>query len=283
MRNEVSLFLAVPMYGGNCNGTFAANTQEFLIQAALRGIKIHTHYMYNESLITRARNYAADAFLRSDATHMMFIDADINYHWMDIFAMLQLQLDESAYDIICAIYPKKTIAWEKIIAAVNAGVGEKDPNHLEAFVGDFVVNFLPGTTKVNFDQPLEVLESGTGFMMIRRATFEKWKAFHPNWSYRPDHVRMKDFDGSREIHGYFMDPLEPVTEVNDKGETTTWLRHLSEDYFFCQYARKAGMQVWICPWMELKHVGTYSFGGVMKAMAQVGASFTSDAAKIAQR
>ena len=54
-------------------------------------------------------------------------------------------------------------------------------------------------------------------------------------------------------------------------------RYLSEDYMFCQWLRKAGVGVWMCPWMELNHVGSYVFGGSLRALASVGASATADA------
>jgi len=54
-------------------------------------------------------------------------------------------------------------------------------------------------------------------------------------------------------------------------------RYLSEDYMFCQWLRKAGVGVWMCPWMELNHVGSYVFGGSLRALATVGASATADA------
>ena len=53
-------------------------------------------------------------------------------------------------------------------------------------------------------------------------------------------------------------------------------RYLSEDYMFCQWVRNAGMHVWLCPWMELKHVGSYVFGGSLPDIARIGASATAD-------
>jgi hypothetical protein len=35
--------------------------------------------LFNESLITRARNYLVDEFIRSGYTHLLFIDSDILY------------------------------------------------------------------------------------------------------------------------------------------------------------------------------------------------------------
>jgi len=43
---------------------------------------------------------------------------------------------------------------------------------------------------------------------------------------------------------------------------------------FCQWARKAGIKVWMCPWMKLTHMGSYMFGGSLSDLAQLGASAT---------
>lgn len=54
------------------------------------GIEIKFYYLFNESLITRARNYCADEFMRSDCTHLMFIDSDIGFNANDVIAMLAM-------------------------------------------------------------------------------------------------------------------------------------------------------------------------------------------------
>ena len=46
---------------------------------------------------------------------------------------------------------------------------------------------------------------------------------------------------------------------------------------FCQYARKIGLKVWMCPWMQLTHMGAYMFSGSLVDLAQVGAAATADA------
>ena len=53
-------------------------------------------------------------------------------------------------------------------------------------------------------------------------------------------------------------------------------RYLSEDYMFCQWAREAGVKVFMLPWLNLKHAGTYIFGGSLQALATIGASPTAD-------
>jgi hypothetical protein len=53
-------------------------------------------------------------------------------------------------------------------------------------------------------------------------------------------------------------------------------RYLSEDYFFCQNARKIGIKIWMCPWMDLQHVGSYIFKGSLAAIGSLGVSPTAN-------
>lgn len=150
------------------------------------------------------------------------------------------------------------IAWENVLKAAKAGLADDDPRKLEQFVGDYVFNVAPGTTQFSIDEPLEVMETGTGFMMIDRKVFEGFRAAYPEYEFRPDHNRTEQFNGSRMIHAYFDTVIDPESR-----------RYLSEDYMFCQWSRKIGYKVWLCPWMELKHTGTYIFGGSLRAIAQL--------------
>lgn len=271
-----TLFVATPMYGGMCHGSFARSMQDLTALCIRHGVDMRCYYLFNESLITRARAYAADEFMRSGCTHMMFIDSDIGFDPNDVIALLALQSGESGYDVIGGPYPKKCISWEKIKAAVDKGAADKDANALDQFVGDYVFNpvFPEGQTsfELKLDQPAEVLEIGTGFMMIRRSTFEKFMVAYPEKMYLPDHVRTEHFDGSREICMYFDCEIDPVSK-----------RYLSEDYLFCQKVRKMGGKVWICPWMHLTHTGSYTFGGSLTALASIGAAATADPTKIGKK
>lgn len=266
------IFLAVPMYAGQCAGIFTKSVSELTAACIRYGIELKQFFLFNESLITRARNYCVDEFLRSDCTHLMFIDSDIGFSGESVLTLLALASDESPYDVICGPYPKKCISWEKVIQAVNAGVADNDANILDQFVGDYVFNPAEGTTEIKIDQPVEVLESGTGFMMIRRKTFEDYQKAYPERWYKPDHVRTEHFDGSREIMAYFDTIIDPKTK-----------RYLSEDYDFCQNVRNMGSKVWLCPWISLQHVGSYIFGGSLSALASIGAAATADVGKLKKK
>lgn len=263
------LFIATPMYGGQCAGMYTRSIADLSALCAKYNIPLQIYYLFNESLITRARNYCVDEFMRSGATHLMFIDSDIGFNPQDVIAMLALQTDESPYDVIGGPYPKKCISWEKIKLAVDKGVADEDPNNLEKFVGDYVFNPKSNQKEIPIGEPVEVREIGTGFMMIRRKTFEDYAKAYPELSYKPDHVRTAHFDGSREIMAYFDCIIDPVSK-----------RYLSEDYNFCYHVDKMGSRVWFCPWMQLQHVGSYVFGGSLADLASIGASATADVSKV---
>lgn len=265
------LFLAVPMFGGKCEGLFARSLTDLSAVCKGHGIGLQIYFLFNESLIPRARNYCCDEFIRSDATHLMFIDSDIGFNAQDVIGLLAMASDDSPYDVIGAPYPKKTIAWEKIKAAVDRGFADDDPDVLGNFVGDYVFNPKGDQREIPISRPVEVLEIGTGFMLIRRKTFEKFNEAYPQYSYKPDHVRTEHFDGSREIMMYFQAEIDPKSK-----------RYLSEDYWFCQKLQDIGLRTWLCPWMKLQHVGNYIFGGSLEDLARLGASATADADQLAK-
>lgn len=258
------IFLATPMYGASCSGFYTKSLLDFSSLCIRYGIELRFFALFNESLITRARNYAADEFMRSDCTDLLFVDSDIEFNSFDVLALLHYSQDEDK-PIIGGPYPKKSISWEKVKMAVDKGIADENPFVLERFAGDFVFNPVSGAKEISLNKPAEVSEIGTGFMLIRRDVFEAWNTRYPEYLYIPDHVRSKNFDGTRKIMAYFMDPLDPQT-----------LRHLSEDYWFCHQSRKIGLKVWLCPWMQVNHIGTYKFVGDLSAIATIGAPATAD-------
>ena len=277
------LFVATPMYGGQCAGMFCRSTNDLSALCMHYNIELKYYYLFNESLITRASNYCCDEFLRSDCTHMLFIDADIGFEANDVISMLALmdhEDPENEYDILCSPYPKKCISWEKIKAAVDQGQADEDPNNLEHFVGDYVFNPIAGTTEIALDEPAEVLEGGTGFMMLTKKTLQTFRDAYwedselspGGFKYKPDHIRTEHFDGSREIMMYFQALIDPESR-----------RYLSEDYMFCQWARKAGLRLFLCPWVQLQHVGNYTFGGSLHALSAIGATATADSSQIKKK
>lgn len=258
------LFIATPMYGGQCHGVYSKSIADLMSMCTRYGIEARLFYIFNESLITRARNYCTDEFVRSESDYLVFIDSDIHFEPQDVLVMAHYAANNAEMEIICGPYPKKAISWEKIKVAVDRGYADQNPNQLEEFVGDYVFNPAEGVKQFKIDEPVEVKEGGTGFMLITRTALQKFDNKYSTQKYKPDHVRTKNFDGSREIMAYFDCVIDPESK-----------RYLSEDYMFCQWSRKAGAKVWLLPWIKLKHAGSYIFGGSLHAIAAIGVSPTA--------
>ena len=261
------IFIATPMYGGQCAGMYSKACIDLATMCANYGVETRFFFIFNESLITRARNYLVDEFLRAEGfTHLMFIDSDIHFDPREVLSLAVLCDDD--HPIIGGPYGKKCIAWEKIKRAVDVGIADEDPEELAKFTGDFVFNPVLGTKELKINEPVEVLEIGTGFMMVKRDVFDDWKSAFPQFHYRPDHNRSEHFKGDRYIHAYF-DTIIDNDAYMPGGESGGSDRYLSEDYMFCQLARKIGKKIFLCPWMKLGHVGAYVFDGTMAELGRI--------------
>jgi len=238
------LFVATPMYGGMCNGQYTLGMIQMVAQFTQARVPFQYAYMMNESLITRARNSLAYDFLATNCTHLMFIDADIGFNPADILRMINANKD-----IICGIYPKKEIDWVQVDRAVKAGV---PPQELHKHTGAFVVNLVDDATSAegNVNEPIQIANGGTGFMLIQRKVFEGLLGKVP--TYMNDMFLAVDTERKpKVIHEFFATSID----------ATSGNRLLSEDYHFCKIAREQGYTVWAAPWAQLVHCGAYNFSG----------------------
>ena len=233
----IHLVIGTPMYGGMCTSEYTQSLLNLSESAnKSEGVKLTTIFLGNESLIQRGRNTIAHHFMNiPDATHLLFIDADIKFRVEDIVKMIQA--DKS---LIIGPVALKGYNWDEIrSAAIN---GEYD---IERTGGVFNINKLPDIDIVNENEPFEIEHGGNAFMMIRRDVFETLKPHTPIYTNGgrslPDGV---------EIYDYFR------VEIN---KDTNHL--LSEDYFLCHSYRQVGGKVWCAPWVETGHFGSHLFHG----------------------
>lgn len=244
--SKISPFIATPMFGGMCSGFYLQSLLGLQTAIGRKGWETNISFMMNESLITRARNALAHQFLASNCTHLFFIDADIRFDPREAVAMF-----EADCDIICGVYPKKEINWPSVQAAVQSGVAVDELKH---HTGSFVVNLVnyTGEVTVPINQPVEIWNGGTGFMLIKRRVFECMIGVVP--VYAND---VSDLSGNMKqqeiVNEFFATSIEESTR-----------RLLSEDYHFCATWRKMGGKVHAAPWVSLAHVGTYIFDGRLR-------------------
>jgi len=234
-EKPIKIFLATPMYGGMCTGLYTKSMLNIPGVLGNTGIQVSIRFIMNNSLIQSARNDLADMFLKEeDCTHMMFIDADIEFEATDILHMLKADVG-----VIGGVYPRKKIAWNRVRDAIESGVPD---DKLELHTGDMVVNMLDDATSatVKASEPFKVKGVGTGFMLVKREVFESLIG-------KVDKYRNDD---NEEINEFFFLKKHPVTQ-----------RQMSEDYTFCFTCRENDIDVYIAPWAAFAHVGTYNFRG----------------------
>ena len=236
-----SILIATPMYGGMCTGHYTIALMNSI--ETLKKLKVETLLasIMNESLIPRARNDLVRLFLeQTKCTHLMFIDADMYFNNEAIATLYKADKD-----IVCCIYPKKELDWDRVLSAANRGKSDL-PNHSSSFV----LNLPRDVTKAepNFDGLVEVRHGGTGFMLIKREVFEKLAPHVPE--YRASTKQNAEGKFAKPLTKQFFD-----TSIDETGCL------LSEDYHFCALWRKHGGKVFANTKLKFNHIGTHIFGG----------------------
>jgi len=233
---SLHLVIGTPMYGGMCTSEYTDSLLKLSESCNKSGVKLTTIFLGNESLIQRGRNTIAHHFMNlPDATHLLFIDADIKFRVEDIVKMIKADKE-----LIIGPVALKGYNWEQIRMAALAG-----DDDIGRTGGVFNINTLPGIEMENEETPFEIEHGGNAFMLIRRDCLQALEPQTPIYTNGgrslPDGVEIKD---------YFR------VEIN---KDTNHL--LSEDYFFCHSYRQIGGKVWCAPWVETGHFGSHLFNG----------------------
>ena len=234
----VILFVSTPCYGGICLQAYAESMLRLQRVCAANSIQMMLDTTENESLVHRARNLAVARFYqKTQATHFLFIDADIHFDPESV-----IRLIKSGHDVAVAAYPKKTVMWDSAENYVKTGESGRD---LSRVASSLVLNFRYQQTQIK-NGFAEVLDGPTGFMLIKREVFTKMFEKYPELRCINDHQN-KDLD---EYIAVFDCMIDPQTK-----------RYLSEDYAFCRRWQQMGGQIFADCMTVLGHVGNIRFQG----------------------
>jgi hypothetical protein len=154
--SKVHLHIGIPCYGGMVSEPTMTSFLRFVLMASQMKLNWSLDTMVNESLVTRARNnLMAKMMTNNQATHFMFIDADIRFQPESIFQMIAHDKD-----VIGGLYPKKALP-------IN-----------------YVINLKPTVTVQGDIYTVDTM--GTGFLLFKRHVYEKLIAAHPETKYVDD-------------------------------------------------------------------------------------------------
>jgi hypothetical protein len=249
---KMNVFFATPCYGGVVTDQYFLSMFRLSQTMIQNGINFRITTLRNESLVTRARNILTAMFMADEsATHMMFIDADIEFDAESVLRMLAMNKN-----ITAAAYPKKTVDWNGVAKAVQAG--DTDPAPAGA---EYAINLKfedKATKKVKAkDGAVEVLDASTGFFLIKKEVIKTMMESYPELHYKND----SSIDPKYNKYCYSL--FDTIHDPIDN-------RYLSEDYTFCRRWQSLGGSIWVDPNTKLNHVGAFTFQGNLNKIFNYG-------------
>ena len=263
-------FIATPCYGGQLNEPYFRSVIKMMTFFNQHQIPLAFCTIANESLVTRARNVLLAYFLASDYTHLLFIDADIEFQTEDV-----LKLYAHDKDVVVGAYPKKGVAWDKIRSNLTDPANkdrEMSDRDMASFGSDYAINFqfLDKETKtIGVENGLVKLhDAGTGFMMIKREAILKMIKAYPEFKYNND-VNINNDSLKDKFYAMFDTMIDPIDR-----------RYLSEDYTFCRRWQAIGGDIWLDPSISLNHYGHFCFQGNPEAIINFNTTAQPDVPKV---
>ena len=219
-----NIFFATPCYGGQITDQYFLSVFRLTQELIKYNINFRITTLRNESLVPRARNILNAMFLEAkECTHLMFIDADIEFEPESVIRMLAMDKD-----LITGAYPKKTLP---VDYAINLKFADKEKTQVKVDMG-----------------AVEVLDASTGFWLMKREVVERMIEAYPELFY------LNDSSIDPKFNQYCYSFFDTIHDPDDN-------RYLSEDYTFCRRWQKIGGQIWLDPNTKLNHVGSYTFEG----------------------
>jgi hypothetical protein len=256
LLRQKHIFIATPCYGGQIGEPYFRSMMRLAILCNKYNIQYTVSTLANESLVTRGRNTLVSFFMENpQATHLFFIDADIEFNPEDILRMV-------AYDkpVVVGAYPKKALNWTSIIGAARANEEETEET-IEGHSSNYVVNFdflkdKDGnhTPQVQIEDNLVKLkDAGTGFMCIEKSVIQKLFDKHPEMKY------VNDINVDQKFEPFMYALFDTMIDPDSR-------RYLSEDYTFCRLWQNMGGTIYLDPRTALNHVGHYTFRGNIRKL-----------------
>ncbi|SPE41512.1 conserved hypothetical protein [Candidatus Sulfopaludibacter sp. SbA3] len=237
--------VGTPCFGGQVSWLYVSSLLKLQQEFLRRGMDIGFLLQAGDALITRARQTIVAHFLdNADATHLLFIDADIGFDPSQVFRLLDFDADMTA-----AAYPVKEIDWPLIPGAVQAG---RTP--LESAALNYVVEGDIRSGLVTRNGFVKSRYAGTGFLLISRSALLAMIERYPELRYTREHKTDDPLQGSPWRSALFNCTIDEVTGT-----------YLSEDFSFCQRWTDMGGEIWVDLKSRLNHVGPMIFRGNLAA------------------
>lgn len=235
------IFLATPCYGGVVTQGYMQSVCALMAAAPAAGVDLTLGLLGQDALITRSRNTLLSCFTHHpEATHILFIDADIIFEPEHVFKLLRF-----GRPVVAGIYPLKAYYWD---AAFQQRI--KSGEALDTAGLHYVGQLMPEKHLLRDGDFATALFAGTGFMLIERESIRKMTVAYPETRYRRVDAYRSGNVGNGEAYALF-------DCIIDQESGT----YMSEDFTFCRRWREQGGDVWLDTVAQLAHHGPSDFRG----------------------
>jgi hypothetical protein len=216
------LFIATPTANGVAMTGYVEALAAMVIRLASRGIPVTFRALDGENLILQ-RNLLVQEFLRSDATHLLFVDSDLTFP-----PDLCERLLATGKPFIGTAYPKRRLD----LAALRAGLERGEFQTAVALAYDWNLHVINGTVTVSRGlAKVEALPGG--FLLIARSVF--------------DLILSR---GAAPLMAGGVDPPRAFFRELRSGDSLIDL-----DYAFCMTHARCGGEAWLYVDAEIGHIG----------------------------
>lgn len=245
---QPKIYISTPCYDAMMTIQYAISLLKLTQSFQQLNVNYVIDFVGNESLIPRARNNSLGKFMKSDCTHLLFIDSDIEFQPDAFYNCLKFNKD-----VVCCSYPKKGYNWNKLLYSLQHENATSES--MESRGLDFAYNALTDcyNNLILHQGFLKVRHASTGFMLINRNILEKLQDTHKELDIITDSLSNQN----EEICGLFCCMIKNKT-------------YLSEDYSFCERVNDIGGEVWISITDNLNHVGKHVFKSDIKNRGYLG-------------
>jgi hypothetical protein len=198
------------------------------------------------SLVTQGRNLCVSSFLNSEHkySHLLFIDADINFTPESIFEMIALDRE-----VIAIPYPMKTINWDKV-DRLSKEIKYKNSTELSTLGFTYPIKVADTSNIIVQNNVIEVTHAPTGCMLIKRQVFDKMIEKYPDLEINQPTILNGEETKNKNLYNFFDTLHDPVTK-----------KYYGEDFGFCQKWRDIGGKCYCYINRFITHVGEYQYSG----------------------
>ena len=228
VADKTTLMIATPSYQAPLL-QFLKSRDEVSQDLVTRDIDTVLFMTPGDSLVMRGRQRIVHQFLKTNCTHLLFWDNDI----------------ESC---------DAGVVWQMLDCnkpVVGGAIPFRNPSG--SVVGNLFQEDLE-SGRVSIDKgAVRARDVGTGFMLVKREVIERVMADHPE---------LRHVSGSTDDMG---EPLWSIFDTDVEHERAAYERMLlSEDYLFCRLARESGFESYLFAAGKFRHWGLFGFEGSLE-------------------